>query len=287
MKLRLKYFIAVNIGFCSVGVILILIGIINGGTIARPMLEALGIGLLAAGAVNILDRAVTLVPPPPPPVPVQRVEVAAETRIAIPESILDMKYKAAKVDLIGISLTHFLEEQINDPRHRIINRLLLNNLRLRVYMVHPESKYLEQRAREDKWDISELVRRQKKGVELCVQFYEQLHSAYEAAKQNGTLNTHLTGRLQIKLLDFCPYITIYRIDEEEIYWGIYTSDTTGINLPLFKTCASTDAAFYKKLHQHIHGLMERDLRYPDLVSMPEMGEPVLNKKMADKILGVP
>lgn len=281
MKLRLKYFVAVNIGFCTVGVISILIGIINGGMIARPLLESLGIGLIAAGAVNILDRAITLAPQP---LPLSRIEVVAETRLTIPESILDSKYKAAKVDLIGISLTHFLEEQIDDPRHKIINRLLFNNLRLRVYMVHPDSKYLEQRAHEDKWEISELVRRQKKGVELCVKFYEQLHNAYQTARQNGTLNTHLTGKLQIKLLDFCPYLTIYRIDEQDIYWGIYTSDTSGINLPLFKTSASIDPALHKNLHQHIHGLMERDLKYPDLVSMPEMGEPVLNQKLVSEIL---
>ena len=171
MKLQLKYFIVVNIGLSLVGVVCILMGIIVGDTLLKPLLEAIGIGLLAAGAVNILDRSLTL---EPPPVAIPRIEVVTERRIATPQDILNLKYEAAKVDIIGVSLTHALEEIINDPRQKIINRLLKHNLQLRLFMVHPFSEYLKQRAREDKQDIVELVNSQKHSVELCVKLFDQL-----------------------------------------------------------------------------------------------------------------
>jgi len=281
LKLKRLYFFAVNVLIAVVGLLLISWGIILGGSFVRPFLEAIGIGLLVAGAVNILDRSLTLEALPPP---LQRIEVVAEKRSATPQYISDLKYKAAKVDIIGISLNHFIKELVNDPKQEIINRLLKHNLQLRLFLVHPNSKYLEQRAREDKEDISDLIKRQKHAVELCVKFYEQLRDSYRLADETRTLDTHLTGSLQIKLLDFCPYMSIYRIDEEDIYWGLYTSDTAGLNLPLFKTSATNDLALHKYLHQHIHGLMERDMKYPDLVSMREMGEPTLNQKLVDQIL---
>jgi hypothetical protein len=283
MKLSLKSFILVNIILCLVGVVSILIGIIATGLLAKSLLDAVGIGLLAAGAVNIVDRSLTL---EPPPIPLQGIEVAAEKRIALPQEIIDLKYAADKVDIIGVSLTHVLDEIINDPRQRIIDRLLKHNLQLRLFMVHPASEYLKQRAREDNnQDIVELVRNQKYSVELCVKFFDQLSEAYKSASKAKTLNRHLTGSLQIKLLDFCPYISIYRIDEEDIYWGLYTSDKAGVNLPLFRTSANQNPTLYKHLHQHIHGLMDRDVKYPDLVSMTEMGRPILNSDLAVKTLG--
>jgi hypothetical protein len=39
------------------------------------------------------------------------------------------------------------------------------------------------------------------------------------------------------------------------------------------------------LHQHIHGLLEKDTEYPDLVKMPGMAEPVLNESLVASILG--
>jgi hypothetical protein len=279
IKLKFWFFIVVNVTLCLVGVISIQAGIINNGPLVRPLLDAIGIGLLAAGAVNILDRTLTLEPPPTPPAPVPRIEVVAEKRLATPQEILDLKYKAAKVDLIGVSLNHVFKELINDPRQGIIDRLLSHNLQLRLFILHPDSIYLEQRAREDKLDIAKLVERQRQAVRLCVDFYEQLRARYDSAKDLGILDTHMTGSLQIKLLDFCPYITIYRVDDD-IFWGLYTSHTTGVDLPLFKTSMNHDPGLYKHLHEHIHGLMDRDLKYPDLVSMPEMGEPCLNEGLA-------
>ena len=283
MKLNLKFFVAVNVIICLVGIICVFWGIDLKTEIATPLLDAIGIGLLAAGAVNILDRSLTL---ESPSVPKPRIEVASDKRIdttEVMQSIHELKYKTNKVDIVGVSLTHVLEEFKEDP-DKIISRLLRNNLQLRLFFVHPNSKYLEQRAQEDKWDITDLMKRQKYAVGLSVEFYNELRRAYDKAVSEKTLNTHKTGSLQIKLLDFCPYITVYRIGEEEIYWGLYTSHTSGTNLPLFKTALAQDPMLYRHLHQHIHGLMERDLKYPDLVSMSEMGEPILNNDLVKKIM---
>lgn len=281
MKLRMKYFIAVNVGLAIFGAFLIAIGIIDGEKLRRPLLEALGTGLVAAAAINILDRALTIEQPPSQPT---RIEVVAEKRIATPQKIYDLKYDTSKVDIIGISLNHVFEELVNDPAQRIIDRLLRHNLQLRLFFMHPDATFLIQRAREDNWDHKDIIERQKRAVKLCQVFYEQLRAAYDAALNARVLNTHQTGSLQIKLLDFCPYITIYRIGEEEIYWGLYTSSATGVNLPLYRTSNIHDPSLYKNLHQHIHGLIDRDLKYPDLVSMPEMGAPEINTELLGKIL---
>ena len=42
--------------------------------------------------------------------------MVTERRIATPQDILNLKYEAAKVDIIGVSLTHALEEIINAPQ---------------------------------------------------------------------------------------------------------------------------------------------------------------------------
>jgi len=281
MKLKLYFFISLNVILGLLGALLIFLGLIRGDEIGRPLMESIGIGFIAAGIINIFDRVLTLEPPHEQ---APRIEVVAEKRIATPQHIYDLKYNTSKVDIIGISLNHVFEELVNDPGQKMIDRLLRHNLQMRLFFIHPDSKYLEQRAREDNWGHADLVERQKRAVKLCGVFYEQLRAAYDAAKEAGVLNTHQTGSLQIKLLDFCPYITIYRVGEEEIYWGLYTSQSTGLNLPLNRTTNMQDPALYKHLHQHIHGLIDRDMKYPDLVSMPEMGEPELNSDLLESIL---
>lgn len=283
MKLKMIVFILVNLLLSTMGVILVLFGLLIEDALWKPLLESVGTGLLAAGAVNVLAQTLILEKPTPLPPPPVRIEVAAEQRSATPQEIHDRKFTASKVDLVGISLNHFLEELLNDPRQRLINRLLMNNLQLRIFLVHPNSAYLRQRAMEDKVDLKELVRRQRIGVQMCVQFYKQLLAAYQSLQQSGRLDKHLVGNLQVKLLDFCPYITIYRVNEDDIYWGLYTSDKPGLELPLFRTNNKQDPSLYKHLHQHIHGLIERDRTYPDLVGLSSIGAPFLNEELAESI----
>lgn len=280
MRLNLKYFIAVNVILCLVGIISVLIGILGKDGTASPIWDAVGTGLLAAGAVNILDRSLTL---EAPGAPKERIEVVSEKRVMIPGPIIDLKYNARKVDLIGVSLNHFLKELVNDPRQSLITRLLRHNLQLRLFFVHPASKYLEQRAFEDNLDLARLIEGQQEAVRLCTEFYRQLKGEYDRLLKNGELDEHLVGSLQIILLDCCPYTTIYRVDEE-IYWGLYTSATSGVNLPLFKTSMSQDPTLFRQMHEHIHAFMGHEDKYPKLVHMPEMKKPVLNKRVLQSAL---
>lgn len=291
IRLKFPYVLLINFSLCILGAFIAYIGINQAVSVQRSLLEAIGIGLFAAGAVNLLDQSlgVELPPPPPPPPPQpsakERVILASYRRKDTAREILELKYNATKVDILGVTLNHALEEIVKDRKQTIIKNLLFHNLQLRLFLVHPNSSYLSQRAVEDNEDISLLVARQKATVAKCAEFYKLLRKRYDIEKRNGTLDTRLTGTLQIKLLDFCPYISIYRINEDRIYWGLYTSGTTGVNLPLFLTTPERDPELYAHLHDHIHGLMRRDQSYPDLVRMPSMGEPVLNEELFRSICG--
>ena len=277
MKLKIRQFVLANLVIGLAGIIGILSGILIGGSFVQPLLESIGIGLLAAALVNLLDRVLIL------EAPVQRIEVVAEQRNAIPDQILDRKFKAKKVDIIGVSLNHFLYELTRDSGKVIISRLLQHNLQLRIFLVNPASKYLEQRAFEDNEERNELVEHQKEAVKDCIKFYEHLLGSYNALKKAGKLDTHLTGSLQIILLDCCPYVTVYRVDDD-IYWGVYTSNKSGVDLPLFKTSLVQDPILFNHLHEHIHGLIGIENKYPRLVNMPNYEGPTLAKNVAEDAL---
>ncbi len=280
MKLKLRFFIIVNVLIGAVGVICILAGLLVGGKVALPLLEAVGTGLLAAAAVNILDRTLSLEPPPETK---QRVEVVAESRVDIPAEIVKLKDEARKVDLVAVSLNHFTKELVTDRSRTMITRLLKHNLQLRIFLVHPASKYLQQRAFEDHLELKRLVEDQQEIIRRCAEFCGQLEAEYEALCKAGTIDEHLVGSLQIYLLDCCPYLTIYRVDDA-IFWGLYTANTNGVNMPLFKTSMKDDPLLYNQLREHIHAFMGHEDRYPMLVHMPEMKKPVLNKKVLQQAL---
>ena len=180
------------------------------------------------------------------------------------------------MDIIGITLNHAVEELTKNGGKQIIENLLFHNLQLRLFMVHPHSEYLKQRAVEDNDDYIDLVNRQIETINGCVKFYHLLKKRYDAEKKAGRLDTRFTGTLQIKLLDFCPYISVFRINDDQIYWGLYTSGVTGLNMPLYQTTTKRDPSLYAQLHDHIHGLTDRDKKYPDLISMTNVGAPVLD-----------
>ena len=56
IKIKLPNYLFINALLLAVGIIAILLSIIYGGPVVRPVLESIGIGLLAAAAVNLLDR---------------------------------------------------------------------------------------------------------------------------------------------------------------------------------------------------------------------------------------
>ncbi|MDR3576178.1 MAG: hypothetical protein P4L50_20105 [Anaerolineaceae bacterium] len=290
-KVKLTNFLYINIILFAFGIIAILIGIILGGTLVLPLLEAVGTGLIAASGVNLLDRYFSVempsVPPlPPPPGLGEKVVLAATKRCLTSPDILNSKFSAAKVDIIGVTLNHALEELTKDGGKQIIENLLFHNLQLRLFLVHPASAYLKQRAEEDNDNYEKLVQRQIASVKECEKFFQLLKKRYLIEKGKGRLDTRFTGSLHIKLLDFCPYISVFRINDDKIYWGLYTSGATGLNLPLFLTTTERDPDLYAQLHDHIHGLMEHDSKYPDLIYMTNLGEPVLVEKVLNTVMPI-
>ncbi len=279
-KVKMPHYMLINLLLLALGIIVILIGIIQ-GAVWRPLLESIGIGLLAAAAVNMIDRIFEVektesVPVPPQPTVGEKIVLAAYKRCLTPPEIHNLKFTASKVDIVGITLNHAVEELIKDEGKQIIENLLFHNLQLRLFMMHPCSPYLQQRIIEDNDNEIDFMNRQREAVKGCVRFYELLKKRYDAEKRKGKLDTRFVGSLQIKLLNFCPYMSIFRINDDRIYWGLYTSGATGLNLPLYLTTTERDPSLYAQLHDHIHGLMDRDTTYDDLVMMANVSAPKLD-----------
>lgn len=282
VKVKTPHYLLINILLLALGVIIILVAIIQGSTY-QPLLESVGIGLLAAAAVNIVDRIFEVekpeavkIQPPPQPHPNEKIVLAANKRCLTPPEIHDLKFTASKVDIIGITLNHAVGELIRDEGKEIIENLLFHNLQLRLFMMHPCSPYLQQRIIEDNDKEVDFMIRQREAILGCVRFYELLKKRYDLEQRKRKLDTRFVGSLQIKLLNFCPYISIFRINDDRIYWGLYTSGATGLNLPLYLTTTERDPGLYAQLHDHIHGLMDRDKTYDDLVTMANLSAPKLD-----------
>lgn len=288
MKLNRREVILINVVITLVGVIVVFIGTIAGVPILSTLLEAIGTGLIATGGVNFLDRLLAERPQ------TDGVIMVAGTRRSLDLNIHVRKYRADKVDILGMSLSDCLREIADNPNQTMINpmvnRVLFNNTRLRLLFVHPDSEYVSQRAMEDNTgDETELRERQKQSVEYCILFYKRLAEHYQVALENKVIDKP-RGSVQIKLLEFCPYMTIERYDND-IYWGLYTSDIAGINAPMFLTNRDENYLLYDRLKNHFVGLLNKNLRSNNhsskdyfLVKM-ELGMPLLNRELAESILG--
>jgi hypothetical protein len=128
-------------------------------------------------------------------------------------------------------------------------------------------------------------KKQISSVENCVVFYKLLCVRYQLALKD---NTHPRGVIQIKLIHFCPHITIERYDND-IYWGLYTADMAGEYAPMFLTSLDDNYVLYDKLKKHFNSLFAKDFsnsmaQSNVLISM-ESSEPILNHELAEKILG--
>jgi hypothetical protein len=279
MKFAKPVILLINIVIALVGVILIVVGNLPAFVSAQSLFEAIGTSLIAAGGVNFLDRVFN------EQARADGTTMAAAARVAIPRTVFSRKYKAEKVDLVGVSLLEALQEIVNDPNQGMINRVLFEHVRLRLIFSHPLSSFITQRALEDNTSKDSLVSRQKESVTLAILFYKRLCDRYEMALKNGSLNPRRIGSVEIKLLDFCPHITIDRADDE-IYWGLYMSHTTGLESPMFVTSKEENYALYDHLKQHFDSLLKKNLSSSDstLVRMV-VGPPSINREMVESILG--
>jgi len=274
---RLKILSMIYLVISLIGIISMFVSVTIESNVWSKFFEAVGIGFLVSGIVYILDQLFS------EKTKTDGIQMIASTRAAIPDHVYRRKYHAEKVDIGAVSLTGCLTEIVNDSKQTMINRVLFNHTRLRLLFVHPDSPYLKQRAMEDGISEQALRERQRHSVELCVIFMKQLEDRYRTAVEEHDFNP---GSVEIKLIDFCPYITIDRADDE-IYWGMYTSETVGLNSPMFSVTKDQNYALYDQLKKHFDSLREKNpLGCHNLVTMAgKIGTPDLNRQLADSILG--
>ncbi len=277
-KLSKQTILLINVVIALVGIILVFIGVIGNQPITSTLLEAIGTSLIATGGVNFMDRFLT------PEEPIQGVRIIALKRGAVDPAIYTGKYRAEKIDIVGISLSECLREFVNDPAQKMINNILFHQARLRLLFLHPDSDFLKQRAIEDRIPENVLRERQRNSVELSILFFKTLRDRYEIEKSKGTLGPAI-GEVDIKLIDRCPYFSMYRVDDD-FYWGLYASYTTGIDSPLFLVTNEQHAELFNQLKKHFNHMLATDLCPSDnlLVNMGIAG-PALNRDLAEKLLG--
>ncbi|MGC1375666.1 MAG: hypothetical protein WA821_05560 [Anaerolineales bacterium] len=266
----------INIMVIVVGLVLDLVGLLASDALLRALLESIGTGLIATGGVNFLDRIL-----------VERengLQIVSWQRSATGKSIYNKKYEAEKVDILGITLDEVLEEIVSQPQ-KMLYHIFHHRARLRLLFLHPDAKFLEQRAMEDRMSRDAMRARQLLSVERSVIFYKFLKKEYEKASRNQRLVAGLIGSVDIKLVDICPYISIFRVDDE-MYWGIYTSDVSGRDLPLFLANDGEKKLLFGQIKQHFYAQFSKGLTSEDnyLVKL-NFGPPVLNTELVEALLG--
>ncbi len=211
------------------------------------------------------------------------IKMVTNSRATFDRSIHKLKHRAHKIDMAGISLSNFLNEIVHDPNQEMIDRLVNEDIRFRIIFVHPKADYLKQRWIEDnKSSLEELCEIQRDSVELCVNFYKQLVDYYQSPK-NSPLQPQ--GRLKVKLIKFCPYFSIERYDST-LYWGLYTSDSSGIYAPAFIATLKENYLLFDKFRKHYIDLLRKNFDEEDLYLIRmEGGAPSLNHALAEEILG--
>ena len=256
MKLDKSKILLINTVVGLVGLILVLISITTeNNPKMRVLLEAVGTGLIASGGVNFLDKLFTQETSENDMS--KLIKILDTQRSKIDSSIHEKKYSATKVDIVGINLNNCLKEIVDDPRQRMIKHIFSGKAeRLRLLLVNPNAPFIKQRALEDNMSEVELKRRQQDSIKICISFYKKLREKRQDAIKKDEFNG--TSYVEIRLIDFCPHITIERIDDES-YWGLYTSDTIGINSPMFKACKNENDALFEQLKKHFIGLRTKSL----------------------------
>ena len=207
-------------------------------------------------------------------------------------SIKDEKLHAEKVDLLGVALGAVLEETACDVENKLLIRVLRNGVRFRAIFIDPEAPIVKQRWEEDKHSsIGSLIDMIKQSVRNSIEIYKKMCEVYlDCVKKRIDLR-NVSNELIIKLTDSCPYLTIYRVDDD-YRWGLYLSSAQGSESPLFLTRRGvgrkqTDLA--DMLNDHFKNLLVKPLvGHPGpgkLVSYTPGGIPNLDVDLACRILG--
>jgi hypothetical protein len=245
--------IVVGLGIVAYGLVLMATPSLS---LPGGLLNAFGTTMAVTGSITLIDRLLTE-KPSPPPVALQRVVMK---RKLMAKSIHNRKKTAMKVDILGISLTDLLKEIISDPKKGLVHKVLYDpECRLRFIFMHPKAPFLLERSAEDgNYDPAIVLKRQTESIETCVRLYTILEKK-RRAEQRRNQNFEPRGSITVKLIEACPYISYERYDFD-IYWGLYTADTSGREAPVFLT-NSADNLMYAKLKDHFKTLLDGGYEY--------------------------
>lgn len=183
------------------------------------------------------------------------VRIVTDNRHKIDSEYRDRKYAARYVDIVGLALSELLEELASDESVRFLKRVVREGTHARLMFLSPTSSYVRQRAAEDGDTLIGLTAKLRQAAGKMHRIYERLCKLYNEEKSRGQYSVDRAGSLEIKVLDLCPYFTIYRTDES-ILWGMYTSSNMGLYSPALHVKKSHDE-LYQQLSQHFNSLWKQ------------------------------
>lgn len=229
------------------------------------LLMALGTGLFAACFVNIIMQLC------------KDKEEEEPAKFITNERInLTQFYRKSRAevrhhhDLLSIAVAGALKDIAHDDR--FIDRILRDRLKVRLLFLNPTSDFVRQRATEDQLTPAEVYRELGDSVALAVGIGEKLRARHAELKRNRLLNESDEGSFEVRLYDGCPYMTLFRADDELI-WGLYTAEKRGVNSPAFRSVRG-GSVLAGQLEGHFNVIWERS-KSTSLVRYLEQNAPVV------------
>lgn len=199
-------------------------------TVLAPIINALGVSIIAAGAVGI---ALWIV--------VRREDAAANWTKSLAEAGIAWVYprRAASIrshyenrteagkdalDVIGFGLKDFKRDYLTNLG------TMSQRMRIRILIINPESEYAVERDREEN---------QREGTiaDEAREFLRAFSELYGAGND----------RLQLRTYRCLPLVNVFRIDNE-IFWGPYLMDQASGNTFTMRT--NSRGFLYQQLRDH-------------------------------------
>ncbi|MDJ0729524.1 MAG: hypothetical protein QNJ33_05965 [Crocosphaera sp.] len=284
MKLHKSNILLINTLVSLLGLVIVLIGIVfeENNPKVKAFLDPVGIGLIASGGVNFLDKVFTQENDEDSS---NKVEMVGKNRTKLLR-VHDKQYSAKEIDIVGVNLNDCLRGITKDPYQKMIKNIFSGKTEsLTLLFVDPNAQFISQRAREDGVGEPEIIGRQRESIKMCIEFYKLLKDERDQRLHNNETNGHC--KVEIRLIDFCPHITIERYDDE-CYWGLYTSDDIGVHSAMFKVSSKENDPLFEQLKKHFYALQTKHLddTEDNLLLRMTLGQPWLNEPLVESRLDI-
>lgn len=229
------------------------------------LLMALGTGLFAACFVNIIMQLCREQEPEEP------VKLLSGERINLTKFYRTTRSGARRHhDLLSIAVAGALKDISRDDH--LLDRILRDRLKVRLLFLNPLSDFVRQRAVEDQISVADVYKELSASIDMAVEIGEKLKARYAELKRNKSLSEADEGSFEVRLYDGCPYLTIFRADDE-IVWGLYTAEKRGVNSAAFRS-KKGGSMLSGQLESHFDAIWERS-RSACLVRYLEQNDPVV------------